>query len=72
MLVHGLLGLLHAEERRELADRAPVRHSGRDVRPLPRVGALGEEAAELVQRRLRAEDAVRVVVDQRDGVQLRE
>jgi hypothetical protein len=40
------------------------------VRPLPRVRALGEEAAELVERRgRRAQDAVRVVVDERDLVQ---
>jgi hypothetical protein len=59
-----------AEESRELADRAPVGDAGSDVRPLPRVGALGEEPAKLVQRRLRAQDAVRVVVDERDRVQL--
>jgi hypothetical protein len=39
------------------------------VRPLARVGALREEAAELVQRRLLAQDAVRVVVDERDAAQ---
>jgi hypothetical protein len=40
------------------------------VRPLPRVRALGEEAAELVERRgRRAQDAVRVVVDEGDLVQ---
>jgi hypothetical protein len=40
------------------------------VRPLARVGALGEEAPELVERlRLRAEDPVRVVVDERDAAQ---
>jgi hypothetical protein len=40
------------------------------VRPLARVAALGEEAAELVERPRRlAEDAVRVVVDERDPAQ---
>jgi len=39
------------------------------MRPLARVGALGEEPAELVQRRrVRAQDPVRVVVDERDAV----
>jgi hypothetical protein len=40
------------------------------VRPLPRILALAEEPAELVQgaRRL-AQDAVRVVVDERDRAQ---
>jgi hypothetical protein len=40
------------------------------VRPLARVGALREEPAELVdRRRVRTQDAVRVVVDERDAVQ---
>jgi CMP-2-keto-3-deoxyoctulosonic acid synthetase len=40
------------------------------VRPLARVVALGEQAAELVERaRRRAQDAVRVVVDERDRAQ---
>jgi hypothetical protein len=39
------------------------------VRPLAGVRALGEEAAELVQRRLLAQNAVRVVVDERDPAQ---
>jgi hypothetical protein len=39
------------------------------VRPLAWVGTLGEETAELVERRLRTQDPVRVVVDERDGVQ---
>jgi hypothetical protein len=39
------------------------------VRPLPRVRALREEPAELVERRLTPEDAVRVMVDQFDRVQ---
>jgi hypothetical protein len=39
------------------------------MRPLPRIGALGEEAAELVEGRLPAQDAVRVVIDERDAAQ---
>jgi hypothetical protein len=40
------------------------------VRPLPRVVALREEPAELVEaRRRRAQDPVRVVVDEADAVQ---
>jgi hypothetical protein len=39
------------------------------VRPLARVGALGEQAAELVERRRRTDDPVRMVVDERDGAQ---
>jgi hypothetical protein len=40
------------------------------VRPLARIGALREEAAELVEAlRTAAEDPVRVVVDQRDAAQ---
>jgi hypothetical protein len=40
------------------------------MRPLARVRALGEEPAELVEgRRRRAQDAVRVVVDERDPAQ---
>jgi hypothetical protein len=51
-------------------DCAAVRHAGRDVRPLPRVRALGEQAAELVERRRwRAQHAVCVMVDERDLVQ---
>jgi len=39
------------------------------VRPLARVGRLREEAAELVEgRRRRAQDPVRVMVDERDAV----
>ena len=41
----------------------------RDVRPLARVVALREEAAKLVERRRRAEDPVRVVVDEWSLVQ---
>jgi hypothetical protein len=40
------------------------------VRPLARVRALGEEPAELVEAlRRRAQDPVRVLVDERDGLQ---
>jgi len=39
------------------------------VRPLAWVGALGEQAPELVQRRPHGQDAVGVVVDERDLVQ---
>src|SRR5919202_1353030 len=60
---------LTAQELGELAHRAPVGQAGRDVRPLARVGALGEEPAELVEARPRAQDAVRVVVDEPDAVQ---
>ena len=70
VLVDGSLRRLDGEERGQLADRAPIRQRGRDVRPLARVAALGEEAAELVEgRRRRAQDPVRVVVDERDAVQ---
>jgi hypothetical protein len=52
------------------AHRALVRDARGDVRPLPGVGALGEQAAELVEAgRRRAEDPVRVVVDVRDLAQ---
>jgi hypothetical protein len=52
--------------RRQHRDRAPVHHAGGHVRPLPRVGALGEEPAELVEAgRRRAQDAVRVMIDRR-------
>jgi hypothetical protein len=52
--------------RRQKLDRAYVRDRAGDVGPLPRIGALREQAAELVERRRRlAEDPVRVVVDER-------
>jgi hypothetical protein len=55
---------------REDADGALERHGGGHVRPLTRVGALREQAAELVERaRRRAEDPVRVVVDVPDAAQ---
>ena len=69
-LVDGGLGAVTAQERAELLHRAPVRQSTRDVRPLARVWTLGEEAAELVERcRQGAEDAVRVLVDERNAAQ---
>jgi hypothetical protein len=67
--VDGLLRLLAAEEGGELANRSPVGDRRGDVRPLPRIGALREEPAELVERRLRAQDPVRVLVDEPDGAQ---
>ena len=61
---------LDAEVGREHADRPPVGDGGRDVRPLARVVALGEQAAERVERARRlAQDAVRVVVDEPDRAQ---
>ena len=50
-------------------DRAAIRRPGCNMRPLPRVRALREEPAELVERRFTAQDAVRVMVDQFDRVQ---
>ena len=68
--VDRVLRRLDAEVSRELADRAPVGEAGRDVRPLARIGALREEPAELVERRRRrAQDPVRVVVDEADRAQ---
>jgi len=69
VLVHRAFRRLDVEERRELPDRTAIRDSGCDMRPLPRVRALREEPAELVERRLAPEDAVRVLVDQFDRVQ---
>ena len=69
MLVDGGFARRKLEELRQLADRAPVGQAGRDVGPLPRVGALREEAAELVEARPPAQDPVRVVVDERDRAQ---
>ena len=67
--IDGLLVRLAAQVLGELRDRAPVRGAGRDVRPLARVGALGEEPAELVEaRRVRAQDPVRVLVDEADAL----
>jgi hypothetical protein len=55
---------------RDRQDCAPVREAVCDVRPLSRVGALGEQPAEVVERiRVRAQDPVRVVIDERDLVQ---
>jgi hypothetical protein len=69
MRVDGVLGRLAAVKCRELAHGPPVCDDAGDVWPLPRVGAFGEHAAELVQRRPHAQDAVGVVVDERDLVQ---
>ena len=49
MSVDGVLTRLDAEQLGELTDRAAVGDRGRDVRPLTRVTALAEEAAELVE-----------------------
>jgi hypothetical protein len=55
---------------REHAHRALVRDASRHVPPLAGVGALGEQAPELVERaRRRAEDPMRVVVDVPDAAQ---
>jgi hypothetical protein len=49
-------------------DCAPICDAGRDVGPLARVEALGEEAAKGVDRcRRLAQDPVRVLVDEADG-----
>jgi hypothetical protein len=64
-----LLCRLAAEQPREHGDRAEIGQARRDVRPLARVRALREEAAKLVERRRRLDNAVRVVVDERDLVQ---
>jgi hypothetical protein len=69
VLVDGRLRRLAAEEARQLADRATVGEPGGDVRPLARIGALREQAAELVERGTDAEDPVRVVVDELDRAQ---
>ena len=67
---HVVLRGLAFEVAREHHDRAPVREAGRDMGPLARVGALGEEPAELVDaRRVRAQDPVRVLVDERNRAQ---
>jgi hypothetical protein len=70
MLVHRRLRPLETEQIGQLADRAAVGQARRNVRPLARVEALGEEAAELVERRRRrTQDPVRVVVDEADAAQ---
>jgi hypothetical protein len=69
-LVDGALGRVAVEVLREHADRALVGDRGGHVRPLAPVRALGEQAAELVERlRRRAQDPVRVVVDVPDAAQ---
>ena len=68
-LEHRPLLRLTAELRGELDDRPPVGDRSRDVRPLPRIGALGEEPAELVERiRMARQDAMRMLVDEPDLV----
>ena len=70
MRVHRLLLRVDAEVRGERRDCATVGDAGGDVRPLARVGALGEEAAELVERcRQGAQETVRVLVDERSPAQ---
>ena len=69
VLVDRALRRLDAEVVGELAQRAPVREAGRYVWPLARVGALREQTAKLVDRRLRVDEPVRVMVDERDRVQ---
>ena len=53
----------------ERAHGAQVGHPAGDVRPLARVLALGEQAAELVERPRGRDDPVGVVVDEPDRVQ---
>src|SRR4029077_14567368 len=65
----GPLGRLAAEQRRERGDPAPVGEPRRDVRPLARVLALGEQPAECVEGLRGRDDPVRVVVDERDLAQ---
>jgi hypothetical protein len=68
--VDGFLGRGAVEQHGQVGDGATVREPGRDVRPLPRIRALGEEAAELVERSGRlAKHRVRVVIDEPDAVQ---
>ena len=67
MLEDGFLFGLAVELRGQLRDRPAVRNRARDVRPLPRVLALREQAPELVERlRVPEQNAVRVMVDQAD------
>jgi hypothetical protein len=65
----GVLGRLAAEQRRERGDPAQVREPRRDVRPLARVLALGEQPPERVEGLRGRDDPVRVVVDERDLAQ---
>ena len=68
--VDGPLVGLAAEVPGDQRDRSPVGDAARDVRPLARIVALGEEPAELVEaRRRRAQDPVRVLIDERDPAQ---
>ena len=66
---HGILGRVAAEQRRERGDRAQVGEPRRDVRPLARVLALGEQPPERVEGLRGRDDPVRVVVDERDLAQ---
>jgi hypothetical protein len=68
--VDGTLGRLAVQVLRKHAHRALVGDGGGRVRPLPWVGALREQAAELIERgRRRAKDPVRMVVDVPDAAQ---
>jgi hypothetical protein len=70
VLVHGALVGFDAEPLSKESHRATVGNAGGDVWPLAGIGALGEEATELVEgRRGRAQDPVRVMVDERDRAQ---
>jgi hypothetical protein len=64
-----VLARLAPEELGQRAQRAAICQPRGDVRPLARVGALGEQAAELVERPGRGDDPVRVMVDERDLAQ---
>ena len=65
----GVLGRVAAEQRRERGDPAQVGEPRRDVRPLARVVALGEQPPERVEGLRGRDDPVRVVVDERDLAQ---
>jgi hypothetical protein len=68
--VDRILRRLQAEQLGQLTNCAPVSEARRRVRELARVAALGEERAEVVERRRRrAQDPVRVLVDDPDAVQ---
>ena len=70
VLEHAELCRLAFEEPGEGGDRVTVGDAGRNVRPLPGVGTLREQAAKPVEaRRMRAQDPVRVLVDERNAAQ---
>jgi hypothetical protein len=69
MLEDGLLGRLAAQQLGKQGKRPQVGEPGRDMRPLAWIGALGEEAAERVERLGSFDDPVCVVVDEGDLVQ---